>query len=199
MALDESAEAEEHFLEAIQMFPSHAGSVRSLIEILHAGADYAGVVEVFEKYTSATRVHVFELVAGDGTVWGRIPADGRGHEVRLPLTTLDLTNPVEIRSSYPTFEVTGVGWEAGFRAGSTAREAGAVEPLAGQGGGRAQLPPDAAIALLTVRVGIPFDQATWSLVEAAYRNLLRIDEARAVFSRLQLISPEAWETADLEP
>jgi len=197
LQLGEDTEAEEHLTTAFMMFPSHAGAVRSLIDLRFERADYSGVVALFETYVAAARIHTFGLTAGDVRSSVRLPVDGRPHRLRVAVDGFDLSEGLAVRSLYPTLEVLDVRWEAAARAGVRGREVG-VGTVGGPDRRRIQLPPNARLALITTRAGIPIDAATWTKVQTAYRNLLRPEAARAVEPRLDVIGSDAWDAAVLE-
>ena len=197
LSQDETAEAQTQFLEAFRLFPSHAEAVRNLIALRSEDADYAGVVEIFETYVDATRVLPIALSDGDAVVGRRVPVDGRRHELRVPVSGLDRSVPLEIRAAYPTVELAAVRWEAAARAGIPGRDAGDVRLDVGDPM-RVRLPEEAIVAVLDVRTGVPIDADTWSLVETAYRNLLRSEDASAAAGRLTIIDTAVWVSAVLD-
>lgn len=197
LALDEVEEAEEHFRHGFRLFPSHAGSFRALVGLRFEDADYAGVVELFETYVSATRIHMFEIAASDDVVIARVPVDGEAHVLRVPLSGLDLASPLEVRSGWPTLRIEAVAWLGAVIAGIEGRVGGDAD--FSPGGNVVRLPTHAEVALVTARAGIPIDDVTLGMVETAYRNLLRTEEGSRLSGRLVTVTTSEWDAAELEP
>ena len=196
LALAEADEAATHFLHAFELYPSDAAAVRNLIAMRHEDADYAGVVEVFETYLGATRVTELALTDGDATVGAKVPVDGRTYEIRFAVSGLDRAVPLDVFSRHPTLEIRGARWESAARAGVPGRAGGDLSITRPEAAKRVRLPTDAAVAVLDVRVGVPIDDQTWSLVESSYRNLLRSAGAAEALSGMTVVDPDTWLSAE---
>ena len=198
IALDEAGEAAPALERLLAIYPNHAGAVRAAIGLRFEDGDWPGVVERFERYVAAFRVHPFLVRIGEKGIVAHLPVDGLAHELRVGLGDHDAGAELSIEPRYPTVEIRAVRWGAPAVAGEPGAPAGVARPVAGPDPGRVRLDPRARTVWIDARAGIPVDEATLSRAETAYRNLLRSDRFAELVRLLDVVTPEAWDAARLE-
>jgi tetratricopeptide (TPR) repeat protein len=201
LELGEPEAALASFERVLAIHPGHLPTVSALIAYHFEQADYRSVAEVYEAYLDAYVLHTVAVELGNGSGRADVRADGRDHEVDVPLVAGDGSVAARGRSlsidgaPYPT-RVAGVTLIEPLRAGVL--EADPIE--LGRPGGwsneGADAGSDAAVrvpvgptdveiarAHIVLRLLKPVDTETWELITTSYLNLLERDALEAARER----------------